>query len=108
MLTRDSPSAAEINPPSQVGVDVAIDTKQQTMGSVAFPISSEAIDQIAGLAKGRCNYVQLSIGKPVAGLGCPPAFLPDRDSAAETLQRACFGIGKKLFGPAQCTYMGSC
>ena len=47
---------------SQVSVDVAVDTKQQTMGSVAFPISRQALDEISSLSQGRINYVQLSIG----------------------------------------------
>lgn len=46
---------------AEVGVDVAVDTKQQTMGSVSFPVSGEALGEIASLAEGRINYVQLSI-----------------------------------------------
>ncbi|XP_037093027.1 twinfilin-1-like [Pollicipes pollicipes] len=46
---------------AEVGVDVSVDTKQQTMGSVSFPISREALDEVAGLSQGRVNYVQLSI-----------------------------------------------
>ena len=43
-------------------MDVAVDTKQQTMGSVAFPISRDALDEMSRLSQGRINYVQLSIG----------------------------------------------
>ncbi|KAF0290877.1 Twinfilin-1 [Amphibalanus amphitrite] len=46
---------------AEVSVDVAVDTKQQTMGSVAFPISRDALDEISRLSEGRINYVQLSI-----------------------------------------------
>ncbi|XP_046402912.1 twinfilin [Ischnura elegans] len=43
------------------GVGVGVDSRQQTLSGVAFPISAEAKDSIMELASGRCNYVQLKI-----------------------------------------------
>ncbi|XP_071443638.1 twinfilin [Hetaerina americana] len=43
------------------GVGVGVDTRQQTLSGVVFPISSEAKDSMFRLASGGCNYVQLKI-----------------------------------------------
>lgn len=47
----------------EVGVDVGIDTKHQTLAGVAFPLTSKASEALQLFAKGKLQYVQLKIGK---------------------------------------------
>lgn len=46
---------------NEVNVNVNVDTKNQTMQGIAFPISNNAIEMIVRLRDGDISYVQLSI-----------------------------------------------
>lgn len=46
---------------NEVNVNVNVDTKNQTMQGLAFPISNKALDMIVQLRDGLVSYVQLSI-----------------------------------------------
>ncbi|XP_063598079.1 twinfilin-1-like isoform X1 [Penaeus indicus] len=72
----------------EVGVDIGVDTKHQTLAGVAFPIVTKALDAVKQFASGELQYVQLKIDTsaeeiqlvgseanlPVTGL---PAKIPD-------------------------------
>ncbi|XP_066946477.1 twinfilin-1 [Macrobrachium rosenbergii] len=45
----------------EVGVDIGIDTKHQTLAGVAFPIMQDAINSIKRFASGELQYVQMKI-----------------------------------------------
>ena len=46
----------------EVGADIGIDTRQQTLAGVAFPLTKQATEALLGFGKGKCQYVQLKIG----------------------------------------------
>ncbi|XP_014831760.1 PREDICTED: twinfilin-1-like, partial [Poecilia mexicana] len=46
---------------AQVQTDISVDTKQQTLQGVAFPIHKDAADALAHFKEKRINYVQLEI-----------------------------------------------
>uniref|UniRef100_A0A087XNT4 Twinfilin-1 n=2 Tax=Poecilia formosa TaxID=48698 RepID=A0A087XNT4_POEFO len=46
---------------SEVQTDISVDTKQQTLQGVAFPIHKDAADALAHFKEKRINYVQLEI-----------------------------------------------
>ncbi|KAK7073779.1 Twinfilin-1 [Halocaridina rubra] len=45
----------------EVGVDIGIDTKHQTLAGVAFPIMENALNSLKKFANGHLQYVQLKI-----------------------------------------------
>lgn len=47
----------------EVGVDIGVDTKHQTLAGVAFPIVTKALDAVKQFASGELQYVQLKIGQ---------------------------------------------
>lgn len=47
---------------SEVNTDISIDTKQQTLSGVAFPITETAKQAILDMMRGSYNYLQLKIG----------------------------------------------
>ena len=48
---------------TEVGVDISIDSKYQTLAGVQFPIMPDATECIHKFANGKLQYVQLKIGK---------------------------------------------
>lgn len=46
----------------EVGVDIGVDTKHQTLAGVAFPIVTKALDAVKKFASGELQYIQLKIG----------------------------------------------
>lgn len=48
---------------NEVGVDIGVDTKHQTMAGIAFPIVSAALDALKSFTEGKLQYVQLMIGR---------------------------------------------
>ena len=52
----------------EVGVDIGVDTKHQTLAGVAFPIMENALNSIKRFANGELQYVQLRIGKTLRKL----------------------------------------
>ncbi|MCL4128919.1 UNVERIFIED_CONTAM: hypothetical protein GTU68_005180 [Idotea baltica] len=45
----------------EVGVDISVDTKHQTLTGVAFPLTSKASEALHEFAKGKLQYIQLKI-----------------------------------------------
>lgn len=43
--------------------EVSIDSRTQTLGGVAFPLESDGVAAVQDLAAGKCDYVQLKLGK---------------------------------------------
>lgn len=48
---------------TEVNTDISIDTKQQTLSGVVFPITETAKQAILDMARGSYNYLQLKIGE---------------------------------------------
>lgn len=48
---------------TEVNTEINIDTKQQTLSGVAFPITEPATRAILDMARGSYDYLQLKIGK---------------------------------------------
>ncbi len=48
-------------------VEIGVDTKQQTMTSLAFPFDREALVALESYAKNGHDYLQFSIGKSLYG-----------------------------------------
>lgn len=44
-------------------VDIGVDTKQQTLGSMAFPMERSVLQSLEEFLKKGHDYIQLSIGK---------------------------------------------
>ena len=47
----------------EVGVDISVDTKHQTMAGISFPVVPDALQAITNFTKGKLQYVQLKIGE---------------------------------------------
>lgn len=47
---------------TEVNTNISINTKQQTLGGVSFPLLESAQDAIKDMARGSYNYLQLRIG----------------------------------------------
>lgn len=47
---------------TEVNTEISVDTKQQTLSGVAFPITEIAKQSILDMAVGSYNYLQLRIG----------------------------------------------
>ncbi|KAG7153351.1 Twinfilin-1-like [Homarus americanus] len=45
----------------EVGVDIGVDSKHQTMAGISFPLVTEALDAVQEFTKGNLQYVQLMI-----------------------------------------------
>lgn len=48
---------------TEVNTEISVDTKQQTLGGVAFPITEAAQQAIKDMANGSYDYLQFRIGK---------------------------------------------
>lgn len=46
----------------EVGVDISVDTKHQTMAGITFPMVPDALEAIKSFTTGKLQYVQLKIG----------------------------------------------
>ncbi|KAK3885821.1 hypothetical protein Pcinc_009994 [Petrolisthes cinctipes] len=46
---------------NEVGVDIGVDTKHQTMAGITFPLVPEAMNAVRQFTEGRLQYVQLKI-----------------------------------------------
>lgn len=49
---------------TEVNTNIGIDTKQQTLSGVAFPITETAKQAIIDMARGTYDYLQFRIGIP--------------------------------------------
>lgn len=48
---------------NEVGVDIGVDTKHQTMAGITFPLVPEAMNAVKQFTEGRLQYVKLKIGE---------------------------------------------
>lgn len=47
----------------EVGVDISVDTKHQTMAGISFPVVPDALQAVKNFTTGKLQYVQLKIGR---------------------------------------------
>lgn len=47
----------------EVGADISIDSRHQTLAGVAFPLTNKAVEALQLFARGKLQYIQLKIGK---------------------------------------------
>lgn len=47
---------------TEVNTEISINTKQQTLGGVEFPLTQTATQAISDMARGSYDYLQLRIG----------------------------------------------
>lgn len=47
----------------EVGVDISVDTKHQTMAGITFPMVPDALEAVKNFTTGKLQYVQLKIGE---------------------------------------------
>lgn len=48
---------------TEINTDISIDTKQQTLSGVAFPITETVKQAVLDMARGSYSYLQLRIGE---------------------------------------------
>lgn len=78
---------------TEVGTEIHINSKQQTLGGVQFPLTESAKQAIADMARGSYDYVQLRIGmwnlKTFQNTRRNPDFFLLLDIPAETIHLVC-------------------